>query len=253
MYKTIVLYTITLILLSCKNDVSKEKATTKMSSESGLKIKSTYIYNKDFVLGKFNYKTDTTFIKISSIHSSKIIYLNKEVYKAFENMFSAAQKEGVKLIVVSGTRSFYEQKSIWERKWEKYKNLSPLDRTKKILEYSSMPTTSRHHWGTDVDLINLNNTYFESGKGKKEYEWLVKNANNFGFYQVYTSKENGRTGYNLEKWHWSYLPLASRYLNYYNESISYKDIHGFKGSEFAENVNMIANYVNGISKASLMY
>ena len=97
-----------------------------------------------------------------------------------------------------------------------------------------MPTTSRHHWGTDIDLNSLSNSYFEQGKGKKEYEWLIENANKYGFYQVYTSKENGRTGYNLEKWHWSYLPLASEYLKFYNANITYKDISGFKGSEYSE-------------------
>ncbi|MDA7705962.1 M15 family metallopeptidase [Flavobacteriaceae bacterium] len=250
MYKTLFFCITSLLLFTCKKEASKEKTATKVIVKNELKTKSGYSYDKDFVLGKFNYKTDTTFIKISSKHSSKPIYLKKEVYSAFKKMFADAQKEGITLIVVSGTRSFYEQKSIWERKWDKYKNLNPIDRTKKILEYSSMPTTSRHHWGTDLDLINLNNAYFESGKGKKEYEWLVKNANDFGFFQVYTSKESGRTGYNSEKWHWSYLPLASNYLHYYNETISYRDIDGFKGSEFAKKVKIIANYVNGISSES---
>jgi LAS superfamily LD-carboxypeptidase LdcB len=239
---------ILLLFVSCKKETSKEVTTVKeVIPKNEIIAKPTYNYNKDFVLGKFNYRNDRTFIKISSNHSSKSIYLNKEVYFAFKEMHNSAKKDGINLIVISGTRNFYEQKSIWERKWNKYKNLEPLERAKKILEYSSMPTTSRHHWGTDMDLINLNNSYFENGKGKKEYEWLIKNANDFGFYQVYTNKKNGRTGYNSEKWHWSYLPLASKYLNYYNENISYKDISDFKGSELAEKTKMIMEYVNGIS------
>ncbi|WP_298289041.1 M15 family metallopeptidase [uncultured Lutibacter sp.] len=212
-------------------------------------IKSYYksSIDKDFILGKYSYKEDTTFTKVKPIHSSKLIYINKEAYKSFQKMYNQAQKDGIRLIIVSGTRNFNEQKFIWERKWEKYKSLAPLKRAKKILEFSSMPTTSRHHWGTDIDLINLTNSYFERGKGKKEYEWLLKNANDFGFYQVYTNKINGRTGYNLEKWHWSYLPLASKYLDYYNENITYEDINGFKGSELAEEVKIITEYVNGIS------
>lgn len=211
------------------------------------RIKYCEICNKDFILGKFNYKTDTNFVKLSYTHSSKEIYLNKEVYKAFKEMHSLAKKNGINLTVISGTRSFYQQKGIWERKWNKYKKLKPIDRAKKILEFSSMPTTSRHHWGTDLDLNNLNNSYFETGRGKKEYEWLCQNANDFGFYQVYTNKNNGRMGYNLEKWHWSYLPLASNYLNYYNNNITYSDINGFKGSELASKLKIITDYVNGIS------
>ncbi|WMI70271.1 M15 family metallopeptidase [Mangrovimonas sp. YM274] len=249
MYKKIPIFTLLIFFVSCKNEQPKEIAVINETVPKKEKIVTqNYTYNKDFILGKFNYRNDSTFIKISSNHSSKEIYLNKEVYDAFKEMYNSAKKDGINLIVVSGTRNFYEQKSIWERKWVKYKDIEPLERTAKILEYSSMPSTSRHHWGTDIDLINLNNSYFDKGKGRKEYEWLIKNAKKFGFYQVYTEKENGRTGYNLEKWHWSYLPLASRYLNYYNENITYTDIANFKGYEFAEKVKMISNYVNGISK-----
>lgn len=163
-------------------------------------------------------------------------------------MYDQAKKEGIQLKILSGTRNFNYQKSIWDRKWKKYNKLPPKKRVLKILEFSSMPSTSRHHWGTDIDLNNLNNSYFEKGKGKKEYEWLVKNAPKYGFYQVYTSKKNGRTGYNMEKWHWSYFPLAKSYLNFYKKNISYKDIKGFQGANIAKDINVIKKYVDGIEK-----
>jgi LAS superfamily LD-carboxypeptidase LdcB len=202
----------------------------------------------DFVLGKFNYQNHDNFIKVSDHHSSKTLYLNKECYAAFKNMFEAAKADGVNLKIISGTRNFYEQKSIWERKWKKYANLPPKTRALKILEYSSMPSSSRHHWGTDMDLNNLNNSYFEKGEGLNIYNWLLNNAKTYGFNQVYTNKENGRTGYNMEKWHWSYMPLAETYLNFYNQNITYKDITDFNGSGNAESIDIIKNYVNGISK-----
>ncbi len=205
---------------------------------------------KEFVLGKFDYQNHELFTKVNPIHTSKTIYLNKEVYLAFLKMFNQAQVDGISLKIISGTRNFDEQKVIWERKWKKYKNLEPLDRAKKILKYSSMPSTSRHHWGTDIDLNSLRNSYFEKGQGKNEYEWLLKNANNYGFYQVYTDKQTGRTGYDLERWHWSYIPLANEYLSFYNKHVDYSDIIGFKGSELAKDLNIILNYVNGISEKS---
>lgn len=163
-------------------------------------------------------------------------------------MQRAALYDTIQLIIVSGTRNFKEQKAIWNRKWNRYNNLKSIDRIKKILEYSSMPSTSRHHWGTDLDLNNLNNSYFTSGKGKKIYNWLINNANKYGFYQVYTDKINGRTGYNLERWHWSYLPLASTYLEQYNTTVNYSDIDGFKGSDLSEDIKVIPAFVNGVSK-----
>lgn len=203
---------------------------------------------KDFVLGKFNYRKDSTFVKVDRQHSNKVIYLQKQTYSAFLEMHKEAKKEGIDLTIISGTRNFNAQRAIWNRKWKKYNALAPKTRALKILEYSSMPSTSRHHWGTDMDLNNLNNAYFEYGKGLKTYNWLVKNASKFGFFQPYISKENGRKGYEMEKWHWSYQPLSGLYLDYYNMEITYNDITGFSGSEFAKDINSISDYVNGIEK-----
>jgi hypothetical protein len=117
-----------------------------------------------------------------------------------------------------------------------------------------MPMTSRHHWGTDMDLNKLNNSYFEKGPGKKEFDWLKAHANSFGFYQPYTDKSiNGRTGYNMEKWHWSYMPLAGPYLNYYNKHVTNADIKGFKGAYLAPKIDMVGKYVNGVSKKIKAY
>ena len=86
---------------------------------------------KAFILGKFNYKEDIRFTKVSSLHSVKELYLDKAVYQSFTNMFEAARKDNVELKIVSGTRNFDEQKAIWERKWNTYSNLVPIERAKK--------------------------------------------------------------------------------------------------------------------------
>ena len=144
------------------------------------------------------------------------------------------------------------QKSILERKYSRYKKegFSDIEIIKKIMIWSAMPTTSRHHWGTEID-INGFDDYFngENEKANKEYKWLVNNAPKFDFYQVYTEKGSGKrkNGYNEEKWHWSYMPLAYEYLKLYQEIITYEDISGFSSSKFAEEVDVINKYVLGIS------
>ncbi|WP_299116307.1 M15 family metallopeptidase [uncultured Winogradskyella sp.] len=251
-----VIFSFILICFSCNTKPKEIIKTTykEVATETKKTIKNPPLsITKDFVLGKFDYKSDSSFVKVSTVHSTKEVHLNNEVYNAFLLMADSALKSGIKLKIISGTRNFYEQKVIWERKWEKFSNLKPIERAKKILEYSSMPSSSRHHWGTDVDLNSLNNSYFNSGKGLETYNWLIAHANTFGFYQVYTDKENNRTGYNLEKWHWSYLPLASQYLEFYNTNIDIKDIKGFDGSKLAEKINIIEDYVNGISKKAKKY
>ncbi|NQX92085.1 MAG: D-alanyl-D-alanine carboxypeptidase family protein, partial [Flavobacteriales bacterium] len=77
---------------------------------------------KDELLGRFNPAQHEDFVKISSEYTSKSnIYLRKEAYTAFQEMEEAAQKDGINLTIISATRNFNYQKSIWERKWDKPK------------------------------------------------------------------------------------------------------------------------------------
>lgn len=202
------------------------------------------------LLGKFDYTKDSYFTPVAPEHCSKPMYLQKETYKKFKEMYAAAKKDGVILKIISGTRNFSEQKSIWERKWNvNIKTMDSLSAAKKILLYSSMPTTSRHHWGTDMDINSLENSYFDSGQGLKEYNWLKKNARKYGFCQVYTDKKVvARDGYQLERWHWSYIPLASQYLKKYNELVNYNLVKGFQACELAPKLRSKEEYVNGIDK-----
>jgi LAS superfamily LD-carboxypeptidase LdcB len=215
--------------------------------------------DKNYLLGKFDPSTHQQFVRISDQHaqgSAKGAYLRKETYDAFLKMSDAAKKDGVKLVIISATRNFESQKRIWENKWEgrtlvEGKNLTTIkdknERARLILLYSSMPSTSRHHWGTDMDLNALENKFFESGEGLKIYQWLVTHASQYGFCQPYTSKSQGRTGYEEEKWHWSYLPLSGQFLSDYASVVTYQDIKGFAGSEVASSLAVIKNYVNGVA------
>ncbi len=206
---------------------------------------------KDYLLGKINQQEDSRFVQLNDAHTAGAArgqYLRKETYDAFKQMSEAAAKDGVQLTIISATRNFFQQKAIWERKWQAESDISnEIDRAMKILLYSSMPGTSRHHWGTDMDLNNLNNEYFESGEGLKIYRWLKEHAHKFGFCQPYTSKANGRTGYEEEKWHWSYTPLSNRFLKEYKATIRIDNIGGFLGSEMAGKIDVIKNYVDGVS------
>ena len=209
---------------------------------------------KDYLTGKTNFSKDSGFVKLNPKHcNDRTIYIRTEVAEAFERMRDAAQKDSVVLIVLSGARSFEQQKAIWERKWNNLQNQSPKEKALKILKYSSMPMSSRHHWGTDIDLNSLENDYFEKGKGLKIYRWLIKNAAEYGFCQVYSDKNvSGRTGYEMEKWHWSYMPFSRQLLERYNKTVKTDDFKGFSGWEMATEVDIIGKYVNGITDCSVI-
>ncbi len=200
-----------------------------------------------FLMGKFDYREHPGFRLVEPAYSNKPIYLQKPVADAYEAMYEAAQKEGISLTLISGTRSFEEQKVIWERKWTSRTFNTDKEKALDILLFSSMPSTSRHHWGTDIDVVSLENDFFEAGAGKRAYDWLVQRAPEFGFCQPYTDQSDGRKGYQMEKWHWSYMPISSDYVKQYNRQVTYDDITGFLGAETAREVHAIEHYVNGIT------
>jgi len=213
-----------------------------------------------YLTGKFNPEEREDFVLIPEQYTTvpNQMYLRKETLNAFLKMQEAADQDGVNLKIASATRNFDYQKNIWNNKWTGAtivdgQNLAKsmpeeLKRFKKILEYSSTPGTSRHHWGTDIDINNANIGYFETENGKKVYEWLANNAGQFGFCQPYNLKGSDRpTGYNEEKWHWSYLLLSRDFTQQYKNLVKNMEITGFLGDENVPHLDLINNYVLGIN------
>ena len=204
------------------------------------------------LLGRFDPATHPGFSRVPNAWTDKQnIYMRSEVLEAYRQMREAALREGVTLVVRSATRNFDYQRGIWERKWERpqYMGWRAVDKARDILTYSAMPGASRHHWGTDIDFNAFENDWFESGEGATIYEWLCKNASDYGFHQVYDDKSTGRTGYELERWHWSFLPTADLMLAAYNEKILEDSLTGaqFSGSETADSLNVLRDFVNGLA------
>lgn len=212
-------------------------------------------YTSEELLGQFDAGTHPDFSIIPNAFTRKTnIYLRNETLVAFEAMWKAARADGVSLEIVSATRSFSAQRNIWNRKWTapRFMGFQEVDRAREILRYSSMPGTSRHHWGTDVDLNALEHEWFDTPPGSHVYAWLVANGAAFGFHQVYTDKTSGRTGYEEERWHWSYLPLAEAMWEQHCGNFTDTMMTGFEGSEWADSLKIMQRYVQGVDMPSTL-
>lgn len=257
---------IVLVVLGCVYASNQKEEKTGSSwfeskpKEKTVEEKIADTVSVNYLMGKFEPSEHPDFVPISKeFTDKKTAYLRKEVYEAFLKMEAAAEKEGVKLKILSATRNFYRQKQIWEDKWtgrqtiEDGTNLAktvkdPVAKARKILLFSSMPGSSRHHWGTDLDFNYLSDDYFTHGQGKKIYTWLQKNAATYGFCQPYSDKSSGRTGYQEEKWHWTYMPLSKGFTAAARLKLKDEMIDGFEGSETATAIEVVKNYVLGINE-----
>lgn len=90
--------------------------------------------------------------------------------------------------------------------------LSSEQRQREILQVTSAPGISRHHWGTDFDLFDPSlsaSTWLSDRFLLSAYRWMSEHGIKFGFFQPYgTRTMRGDRGYLEERWHWSYYPVA---------------------------------------------
>ena len=154
--------------------------------------------------------------------------LRPAVAEAFDKMATAAQQDGIGIQVVSSYRDYAHPNRIWERKFKSYtaNGMSDLEAIKKIIAYSTIPGTSRHHWATDLDIIQSGTGVTSNVLDPDKFHgigpfcelkaWLDEHAESFGFYEVYTN-DYGRKGFNYEPWHFSYAPLSVGYLKQYKQ------------------------------------
>lgn len=156
--------------------------------------------------------------------------LHYEVVAAFLAMRDAAALDGIDLVARSSFRDFDTQVSIWNRKWagEKplydrdgrlldRKSIAESDVVDAILCWSAVPGGSRHHWGSDVDVIDaaavpagysvelLPSEYAATGIFARLSAWLDANMRRFGFFRPYSTD---RGGVSPEPWHLSYAPVS---------------------------------------------
>jgi LAS superfamily LD-carboxypeptidase LdcB len=142
----------------------------------------------------------------------------------------AALAAGFDLTPVSSFRDFERQLSIWNAKFCGERplydaagrvldaaQLSPAERVEAILRWSALPGASRHHWGTDLDLIDANAIqqgyrvqltaaeFATTGPFARLAEWLDTHAPRFGFFRPFRGV---LSGVQAEPWHYSFAPLA---------------------------------------------
>jgi LAS superfamily LD-carboxypeptidase LdcB len=153
---------------------------------------------------------------------------------AFDRLTKRAAAAGFDLRVASAFRDYDRQTEIINQKWTgarpvkdvvglplSRENVSDLEWLEAILRFSALPGTSRHHWGTDLDIWDAAAVCvdYQPALEPSEYEqdgvfaemnfWLdalISEDDAEGFYKPYNTDYGGVAP---EAWHISYRPVAS--------------------------------------------
>ena len=186
----------------------------------------------------------------------------------FELLHQQGKAYGLDITIASSFRSFERQLTIWNNKFHGQRptfdksgqqlDMSKLDDWQKvqaILQYSAMPGTSRHHWGTDLDVYDKAaiskdyklqlepHEYEKEGPFSAMTSWLSANMKAFNFYRPYVQDLGGVAP---ELWHLSHRPEALAYSNLFASNapslltiLEQHEIAGFKA--ISQNLDYILN------------
>jgi LAS superfamily LD-carboxypeptidase LdcB len=150
-------------------------------------------------------------------------HVHAHVVTPFLQLRRAASKAGFDLVAASAFRDFDRQLAIWNAKFDAPAAggavATPDERINAILQWSALPGASRHHWGTDMDLIDraalapgyrvqlVPEEYAPGGPFAAAALWLEANAPHYGFFRPYRGL---RSGVQPEPWHFSFAPVAEQ-------------------------------------------
>jgi LAS superfamily LD-carboxypeptidase LdcB len=162
--------------------------------------------------------------------------LQRDTLEPFLAMKSAAACDGIEIEIVSSFRDFAAQQRIWDKKFlgerplydaqggvRDHSALSDTELIDAIVCWSAVPGGSRHHWGTDLDIIDraalpagyrvrlMPDEAQPGGVFHALHRWLDDNMARFGFFRPYRTY---RGGVFPEPWHLSYAPVSTAALQW---------------------------------------
>jgi LAS superfamily LD-carboxypeptidase LdcB len=201
--------------------------------------------------------------------------LHKDVVPSFLAMRAAAAADGIELVAFSTFRDFDRQLGIWNGKFRGERPmqdrsgkpldalaLTPAERVDAILWWSALPGASRHHWGTDFDVVDARakppgyklrvvpEEYLAGGLFHGLTKWLDLHMHAFGFFRPYVTD---RGGVSPEPWHLSHANVARRAqaamsLDGLRSVLTAADIEG-KSEVLASLARSFSNYVVNVDAA----
>jgi LAS superfamily LD-carboxypeptidase LdcB len=182
--------------------------------------------------------------------------MHPEVVEPFLAMKADAARAGIEIAIVSGFRDFFAQERIWNMKWRgerplydpegrarDHAALAPAELIEAILCWSALPGASRHHWGTELDVVDraampdgyrvqlVPSEAAPGGLFHPLHCWLNENMSRYGFFRPYRTF---RGGVFPEAWHLSFSPLAEPALASLSPEILRQSIaaSGMLGKDF---------------------
>lgn len=148
------------------------------------------------------YEEATDLIEVGQNLVGRMQKLTPSAAARWQKMVEAAANDGVRLLIVSGFRSFEYQAELIRNK------LAAGQTIDEILKVNAAPGFSQHHSGAAVDIATPGSRPLtEEFEVSEAFAWLQNTAARYGFSMTYP-REN-QYGFVYEPWHWALPPAAA--------------------------------------------
>lgn len=148
-----------------------------------------------------------------TLNDGKQYLLAGVAYDKYLEMWNAAKKEGLTMLVVSAYRTENYQRNLYNNK---------VRTSGKVYadNYSARAGHSEHQTGLAID-IGSTRTSFEY---TAEYKWLQNHAHEYGYILRYPKGKEWITGYAYEPWHYRYVGVDAAEI-IHKEGITYEEYY----------------------------
>ena len=192
-------------VVESEENFSSESTSSTENGDLNTKFSMLLFVNPDNPLpNDYNY-TENLITVESKYLCGDLDQLNKEILPYAIAMMEAAWEENIDIRIKSPYRSYEIQERLYNNEvaeW-KSKGFSQLDAENKAATIVARPGTSEHHTGFAIDFNETNNSFGDS----EAFQWLLNNAENYGFILRYPEDKQDITKIIYEPWHWRFVGI----------------------------------------------
>lgn len=152
-------------------------------------------------------------IPLGKINTMKgVMRCDERIIDDLLRMIQAAKEDGVTLSICSPYRDMAHQRSLFNRKINKFmdRGLSYMEAYQLASERVNVPNASEHQIGLALDIVTVNYTELNEGFADTDAgKWLAANSCRYGFILRYPKGKEDVTGVSYEPWHFRYVGVEA--------------------------------------------
>lgn len=207
------------------NEETEKNTETEKNNEDQSVFKVSEADRWQYILVNKDYPIEKAFGPPETFLVQNNYKADLRIKEPVEEMFRAARADGIELIACSAYRSYDYQTKLFNKRKERYSNLTDEKAAQEAAKAVARPGTSEHQTGLALDIYTPSYTQLDDGFADSEAGmWLKNNAYKYGFILRYPKDKIDLTQIIFEPWHFRYVGKEAAEIMF-NEGLCYEEFY----------------------------